>query len=372
MTIESQNQILTPYDRLSRRLDNLFKMENQTPAPDTFDAYIFVDHITEEAARTARSEVDSTTEPVTGFLKCRVFDENFHHAGQMSPIDAKTVGEYQLAINGCSEGYVRADHPNLGSLVNGSIWTCSMKGQTIQLLSLSQASAFTFNPQSGQVEGKPDGAKESLNNGTKIPVGDRPSGTMVEIKFKNNRASLINQAKKNPYKDFLPELSKKLTELGFSASIVVVTSLFRGPVAQVAAMMGGRIEQGSSASYNGFVEWLEGNYKGSLGNEVRAIVKEKDWSSDVEGLRTKLIAKVTEQYNAGKYLSNHMVGGAIDLRTNDVAWSDVQIMLESLKQLKTSGFVKFYQLENSRTSPTATPPSAEHIHFALATNGASE
>jgi len=372
MTIESQNQILTPYDRLSRRLDNLFKMENQTPAPDTFDAFIFVDHTTEEAARVARSEVDSTTEPETGFLKCRVFDENFHHAGQMSPLDAKTTEEYKLAINGCSEGFVRADHPSLSSLVNGSVWTCSMKGQTIQLLSLSRATAFSFNPESGKVDGKPGGAKESLNNGTKIPLGNRSSEALVKIEFKNNSSSLINQSKKNPYKDFLPELSKKLAELGLSRTSVVVTSLFRGPKAQVAAMMGGRIKQGNSASYNGFVEWMSSNYKGSLGNELRAIVGEKDWSVDVEGLRTKLVAKVTEQYNAGKYLSKHMVNGAIDLRTNDVAWSDVQIMLEALKQLKASGFVTFYQLENSRGSASNTPPSAEHIHFSLATNGASE
>ena len=299
MTIESQNQILTPYDRLSRRLDNLFKVENQVQAPDTFDAYIFVDHLTEEIARNARSEVGSSTDS-SGILKCRVFDENFYHAGQQSPLDAKTTQEYQSAINGCSEGYVRGDHPNLASLANGSIWTCTMKGQAIQLLSLSQASSFFFNPETGGVEGKTGGAKDAMQNGTKIPLGSRPSDQLVEIKFKNDWASLINQSKKNPYKDFLPELSKKLTELGFSRTAAVVSNMFRGPTAQVDAMMGGRIEQGNSASYNGFVKWLGTNYKGSLGNEVRAIVKEKDWSVDVKGLRTKLIAKVTEQYNAGK------------------------------------------------------------------------
>lgn len=371
MTIESQNQILTPYDRLSRRLDNLFKVENQVQAPDTFDAYIFVDHLTEEVARTARSDVGSSTDSAS-VLKCRVFDENFYHAGQQSPLDAKTTKEYQSAINGCSEGYVRGDHPNLASLVNGSIWTCTMKGQTIQLLSLSQASAFSFNPESGNVEGKPGGAKEAIQNGTKNQLGNRPNDLPVEIKFKEDRVSLINQSKKNPYKDFIPVLSKKLSELGFSQTSAVVTSMFRGPSGQVAAMMGGRIKQGDSASYDGFVKWLNTNYKGSLGNQVRKIVAEKDWSVDVEGLRTRLVAKVTEQYNAGKYLSKHMVSGAMDLRTNDLPWTDVQIMLESLKQLKSQGLVTSYQIENARATPTSTPPGPEHIHFSLTTNGVGE
>ena len=372
MTIESQNQILTPYDRLQRRLEKLFIMENQAQAPDTFDAYIFVDHLTEEIARTARSNVESSTDS-SGILKCRVYDERFYHAGQPSPLEAKTAEDYKIAINGCSEGYVRGDHPNLASLANGSIWTCTKKGQTIQLLSLSQASSFSFNPQSGKVEGKAGGAKEAMEDGTKIPLGNRTSEQLVEIKFKEDRASLISQSKKNPYKDFLPELSKKLAELGFSHTSVTVTSMFRGPAGQVAAMMGSRIKQGDSSSYDSFKAWVDKTYKkSSISGEIKAIVAEKDWSVDVKGLRTRLLAKVTEQYNAGKYLSKHMVSGAVDLRTNDLAWSDVQIMLESLKQLKASGLVTSYQIENARATPTSTPPGPEHIHFSLATNGVGE
>lgn len=373
MTIESQNQILTPYDRLSRRLENLFKVENQGQRPDPFEAFIFIDHITEETVRNARTNVADSAEPTTGTITCRVYDQNFYHANQDSPLDAKTTADYQIAINGCSEGYIRADHPNLASLANGSKWTCTMKGQTIQLLSLSQASQFSFNPQSGRVEGASSGgAKEAILTGSKQRVGDRASDQLVEVRFKNNASSLTNQAKKNPYKDFIPALSKKLSDLNFSQSFVVVTSMFRGPVDQVNAMMGGRIKQGSTSSYNGFVTWMKSNYKGTLGQELRAIVNEKDWSSDVAGLKAKLIAKVTEQYNAGRYLSKHMVSGAMDLRTNDLPWPDVQIMMESLKQLKAQGLVTSYQIENARATPTSTPPGPEHIHFSLATNGVGE
>lgn len=377
MTIESQNQLLRAEDRLALRIESEFKTRNQQQFPDPFDAYVFIDHITEEIVRSSRSSTPASTTTsasangkLTSILKCRVFDQNFYHAGQNNPLDAKSKAEYQSAINQCQEGYIRIDHADVQNLTNGSIWSCTIKDQTIQLISLVQASAFSFSPSAGRVVGGP---ADAFRSGKKSLLGTNPRtpGSTVEIKFKNNSSSLINQSKKFPYKDFLPIFAKKLTDSGYSQSYIVATSMFRGPAAQVSAMMGGRISQGDSESYNSFKAWSIKNYgyTPGYGAEVQTIIAEKDWSADVAGLKSKLVTKVTEQYNAGRYISNHMESGAMDLRTNDMKWSDVQIVLASLKELKAAGHVRKYQLENARADESSTPPSPEHIHFSLTSKG---
>ena len=64
-----------------------------------------------------------------------------------------------------------------------------------------------------------------------------------------------------------------------------------------------------------------------------------------------------------------MESGAIDLRTNDLNWSDVEIILKSLGELKAEGHVKKYQIENKRKMDGSYIPSAEHVHFSLASKG---
>ena len=377
MTIESQNQLLNPKDRLALRVEAEFKLRNQQQYPDPFDAHIFIDHETEEVVRSARTKVASNTSEVRGtnapssaILKCRVYNEDFYHTGQENPLEAKSMPEYKAAINQCQEGYIRADHVDLPNLVNGSIWSCTMKGQTIQVLSLVQATAFSFSPSLGKIVSSPSAA---FGSGTKRPLGANPRAAQSEVKieFKRNSPSLINQSKKFPYVDFLPLLSKKLSSNGYSQVAVVVTSMFRGPTDQVNAMMSGRISQGDSQSYNSFKAWSIKNYgyRPGYGAEVQAIIAEKDWSTDVAGLKSKLISKITEQYNAGRYISNHMESGAIDLRTNDLNWSDVEIILKSLGELKAEGPVKKYQIENKRKMDGSYIPSAEHVHFSLASKG---
>ena len=374
MTIKSQNQLLRPEDRLALRMESEFKTRNQQQFPDPFDAYVFIDHITEEIVRSSRSDIAASTTTSlansdgSAMAKCRVFDQNFYHIGQNNPLEAKSKLEYQSAINQCQEGYIRIDHADIQNLTNGSIWSCTMKDQTIQLLSLVQASAFSFNESAGRVLGGPSDAFRERVKGL-LGTNPRIPGSTVEISFSRDSASLKRQAKTFPYKDFLPILSQKLTDSGYSQATVTVTSMFRGPVGQVNAMMGGRITQGSKESYNGFVAWLNLNYKGRLGDEVRAIVAEKEWHTDVKGLKERLVAKVTEQYNRRDYLSTHMESGAIDLKTKNLMWSDVQIILASLKQLKKEGHVKMYQIENKRSNLNAPPSGPEHIHLTLTTKG---
>jgi hypothetical protein len=371
MTIESQSQLLNPKDKMAAKVDRDFKKAVQKELPTNFDVVVYCDFETEDPTSSEEPAVFNTSNPfsVSNFKFFRARSLAGHHDHMIDPSIIKNKNQREAIISSHFQAKIRIDHPNISQAQNGSIWNCTyVGGELVQLNHVVQPGAFVFTEEGSKIMG-PNG---TFANGTKTPLGNRKQNEPVEIKFKENRRSLINQAAKNPYKDFMPLLSKKLADLGFSRNTVVVTSMFRGPAGQVAAMMGERIKQGNSTSYKEFLSWLGGNYKGSLGDEVRAIVKEKDWSVDVEGLRKKLVAKVTEQYNAGRYLSKHMASGAMDLRTNDVAWSDVQIMLEALKQLQSDGFVTFYQIENSRTSPTADPPGPEHIHFSLSTNGASE
>lgn len=375
MTIESQNQLLNPKDRLALRNERTQDLLNKQPLPDPFSAYVFIDHSTEELVTAARSNKESAQEDsaMSGPIKCRVYNEDYH-SSMINPIDAKTRKDYEEAINSCSEALLRSDHPDLPKLANGSIWQCTRQGQTVQLLTLESDVAFSFTPR-GNNNSNQSGAQASFNSSRKTTVGSAPRNTnnRVEIKFKENRSSLINQSKKFPYKDFLPVLEDAISKSNFSQAAIVITSMFRGPVAQVNAMMGGRIFQGDSASYQSFKKWAKqyGTRPG-YGKDIQDVIAEKDWSTDVAGLKSKLTATVTEQYNAGRYISKHMEYGALDIRTNDLKWSDVETILSVLSGLQSAGHVKRYQIENKRSTPNSTPPSAEHIHFSLTTKGAAE
>lgn len=382
MTIESQNQILTPYDRLSRRLDNLFKVENQEQSPDTFDAYIFVDHLTEEVARTARNNVASSTDS-EGILKCRVFDENFYHAGQDSPLDAKTAEEYKIAINGCSEGYVRGDHPNLSSLVNGSVWTCTMKGQTIQLLSLSRATSFYFNPKNGGVEGRPGGARDSLKGGRKEPVGDRISNGKIKVVYADPANMKQQVAQFSYYRVFLDTFVTKLGETAFSQNQVVVNSMYRSPKDQARAMARTRFF-GTPSSYESFYAWFTSEYgSSSKAKEIGEVIKaNKDVKTGAE-MESAIEKKLIEQASRGVYISKHMVNGAFDFQTKNFSFEDVNLMLEVLAEMKNSivsfynweGVWSYYIKDNPRASASerkakglsvrksSGPISNEHIHL---------
>ncbi len=348
MTIESQNQILTPYDRLSRRLDNLFKVENQVQAPDAFDAYIFVDHVTEEIARTARSEVGSSTN-AAGILKCRVFDENFYHAGQSSPLDAKTTKEYESAINGCSEGYVRGDHPNLASLANGSIWTCTMKGQTIQLLTLSRATAFSFNPTTGRVEGSTGGAMGAMNNGRKEPVGNRPDGSKIEVAYAAPNSMKAQVDQYPHYRVFLDTFVTKLAQTAFSQNQIVVNSMYRSPVDQARAMAGSRYH--GPNSYVSFYAWFTQEYgDGPLAREVGKVIIDNKTATSSAAMQTALVKVIQNQANRNKYLSKHMQNGAFDFQTKNFSIADVNLMLDVLGEMKPH-LVTYYNWEGVWSYP---------------------
>lgn len=372
MTIESQSQLLNPKDKMAAKVDRDFKKAVQKELPTNFDVVVYCDFETEDPTSSEEPAFFNTSNPfsVSNFKFFRARSLAGHHDHIIDPSIIKNKNQREALISSHFQAKIRIDHPNISQAQNGSIWNCTyVGGELVQLNNVVQPGAFVFTEEGSKIMG-PNG---TFASGAKTPLGNRKSTEPVEIKFKEDRKSLIDQATRNPYKDFLPLLSQKLADLGFSRNAVVVTSMFRGPVAQVSAMMGARIKQGSSSSYREFLSWLETTYKDTReSREVKNIVKEKDWSSDVSGLKAKLVAKVTEQYNARRYLSNHMVSGAMDLRTNDVTWSDVLIMKEALKQLKSEGHVRQYQMENTRPTPTSKPPGPEHIHFSLAARKAGE
>lgn len=381
MTIESKSQLLSPQNRIAAKSERDFKKALQKDLPTTFDVMIFADFETESlGAGEEEVEIDLfNPNNAKNFKFVRARSLVGHHDHLLDPSKISDEKTRQAFINDHFQAKIPIDHPNISQLRNGSVWSCTyVGGELVQLNNVVQESAFYFtNDGKKIIDPLGNGSsKDAFKSRKKTPLGVNPrtSNDGVEVKFKNDRSSLIEQSKKTPYDAFLPIFSKYLSESSFSQELVVVTSMFRGPVDQVEAMMGGRIYQGNSASYRSFRQWAIKNYgyREGYGGEIQAIIGEKDWSTDVAGLKSKLIAKVKEQFNAGRFISNHMESGALDIRTNDISWDDVQAILSTLSKLKAAGHVKKYQIENARPTPTSTPPGPEHIHFSLTTKGAGE
>jgi len=380
MTIESQNQILNPADRLSRRLDNLFKRENKTPSPDTFDAYVFIDHRTEEVVRVART--DSTSSTVAGAISCRIYNEDFYDPALDSPLEAKTAEQYKQSINACLQGSIRGDHPNLGSLANGSIWICKKTGNSIDLISLKTASAFSFDESSGKVTGEiGNGARAAFGKNVKKPLLSVTRATGEEIQLVVPSSSLQNQLNKHShFRNFFDEFRKRLRSTPFSGTSIQVNSLFRDGPAQARAMLSGRFN-GSPESLAEFRRWFKTTYNQSASTvkAPRDIIFGTEWRS-YPALEKALGDQYTKQIEAGMHKtgSGHSTLKAIDLKTNNQPYDNVLHMLDVLSEMKSAGFVASYNWEqvwdhekgnrnvglNLRRDRGVFAPT-EHIHLSI-------
>jgi len=400
MTIESQNQLLNPKDRLALRNERTQDLLNKQPLPDPFSAYVFIDHSTEELITAARGNKESSSisnffglfakestqesQSMSGPIKCRVYNKDYH-SSLINPLDAKTRKDYEEAINSCSEALIRPDHPDLPKLANGSIWQCTRQGQTVQLLTLESDNAFSFTPQSSN--SKSGGAKEAMSNGGKVTVGNRPSATRVSVTYADP-VSMKDQVAKYPqYKRFLDEFLKRLSATSFSQPSVVVNSMYRSPVDQARAMARSRYT--SPDKYDAFLTWCLTEYgtRRKKAREIQQVIRDNKGKSPSE-MEAALVTKLKEQQSRGVYLSKHMEHGAFDFQTWKFTISDVNIMLDVLSGMEDSGYVTFYNWEGVWTYNTGNkgdnaaqrkaaglakrasgPIANEHIHLNVTTTG---
>ena len=380
MTIETQGQLLNPKDRNENRVEKVQDLLNKKQAPDTFDAYVFIDHETESLAQAARSSTEANSVDGTR-IYCRVYNEDFFDASRTSPLDAKTKSEFKHSINQCPQGSIRMDHPNLGALANGSIWVCRKPGAMVDLISLKSANGFAFSESKGGV------ARNSFNSNKKMPLGSRASSTAIEVKFADD-ANMRQQVVQYPhYKTFLDEFTKRLSQTAFSQPSVRVNSMFRNPTDQARAMA--RTRYYGPSSYSSFLAWFKSEY-GGAGRDSKPVlaVLEANKTSSAAVMEAAIVTELKKQVSQARYLSKHMQNGAFDFQTMNFAFSDVEHMLNVLENMKGS-HVTFYNWEGVWSYNTGNKNdtreirkaaglkkrrqdgaiSNEHIHLNLKTTG---
>lgn len=380
MTIETQSQLLSPKDRNENRVQKVQDLLNKKQAPDTFDAYVFVDPETESMAGAIKAGAEFYVNGGRAF--CRVYNEDFFDASRTSPLDAKTKAEFKHSINGCPQGSIRFDHPDISAVTNGSTWVCRKNGAMIDLISLKSADGFSFNEATAGV------GRNSFNSGKKMPLGGRMGSATIEVKFADD-ANMRSQLAQFPhYKTFLDEFTKRLSQTAFSQPSVMVNSMFRSATDQARAMARTRY-YGTPATYNSFLAWFKSEYGGE-GRDSKPVLKviESNKTSSASEMETAIANELKKQVAKGRYLSKHMRNGAFDFQTRKSAMSDVQLMLDVLKEMKNS-FVTFYNWEGVWSYNTGNENdsrevrkaaglakrrqdgaiSNEHIHLNLKTTG---
>jgi len=336
MTIESQSQLINPRDRNERRVERVQDLLNKKQLPDTFDAYVFIDHQTESLAQAAKSSADGSAPAETSQLYCRVYNEKIFDASKVSPLDAKTTQQYKHSINACPQGAIRSDNHDLGSLANGSIWVCKMNDGIVDLISLKQASGFTFSESTGGL------SRTAFGSEKKIPLRNRLSQSAITVVFADD-APMRAQLQTHPqYSTFLNEFTKRLSATSFSENSVVVNSMFRSATDQARAMA--RTRYTKPADYSAFLAWCKTEYEGPLGREIQAVIHANKGETP-QVMEAALVAKLKEQVNRGSYLSKHMQNGAFDFQTKKFVMTDVEIMLDVLSGMKGGGFVTYYNWE---------------------------
>tara|TARA_R110002153_G_scaffold264287_1_gene426088 strand:+ start:4280 stop:5371 length:1092 start_codon:yes stop_codon:yes gene_type:complete len=355
----------TPWLRRISAIETFYKKSLQEDVSDTFDGIVYVDPLEERIPtgdETAKL-VGPTAESIENFVEVRVFPESDHKANEQAPWEVDSQEDHRSQIVAGYIGLIRLDHPNIKDVTNGTRWSVTKMGNMVYLNSPKLTSANILNGSAANT------TKGAFANGKSLLAKyPRPNGADVEIRFKSN--STKREASKPQYKGFIEEMARELKTVGFPEAFLVVTSLTRTPSSQVLAMFDGRLFQGQTESYIAFKSWAT-QYSGSTGLELQAIIAEKDWSTDVQGLKTKLVAKIESQMAAGRYVSGHLVSGALDLRTNDIPWNSIQKIMEALRSLKTKGYVKSYQIENQRSNiSSSTGPGPEHVHLSITTKGA--
>jgi hypothetical protein len=338
MTIESQSQLINPRDRNERRVEKVQDLLNKKQLPDTFDAYVFIDHQTESLAQAAKSSADGSAPAETSQLYCRVYNEKIFDASKVSPLDAKTTQQYKHSINACPQGAIRSDNHDLGSLTNGSIWVCKMNDGIVDLISLKQASGFTFSESTGGL------SRTAFGSGKKMPLGNRLSQSAITVVFADD-APMRAQLRTYPqYSTFLNEFTKRLSATSFSHNSVVVNSMFRSATDQARAMA--RTRYTKPADYNAFLAWYMTEYgeASKKAREIQAVIRDNKGKTP-QAMEAALVAKLKEQVKNGDYLSKHMQNGAFDFQTRKFGMQDVEIMLGVLAGMKADKFITYYNWE---------------------------
>lgn len=330
----SNSSFITPRNRAAAASEEAFKKRVQTSMPsDSTTVVVFTDPISE-----------SLPELNGDYYLVRVYSEGGHHSHLLDPRQASNKEEFRRRVLQLPQATLEADNEFVSQLTNLSIWKAFVVGEKknlFSLISVERTSSYSMNfTEDGSISklmknGSSVGGKEKLSE------FKREEGQTIEFTYDEDKKVDLE---KPHYKSFFEELKKRLSETSFEAKSININSLTRTANSQARAMVSTRF-YGSKKTLDEFRSWVETTYKdGVAKREIKQIVN-KDWT-DPMALRDALEAQIQNQISRGIYISKHLQSGAADLRTNNLSFSDVKILLEVLKQMKNDGWTSFYNWEH--------------------------
>ena len=141
-------------DRVAARVERDLKKAIQVDLPVSFDVDVYVDYEIESLA-TGQTEVTvdgvNTGNP-TNYYFVRARSRAGHHDHFTNPEIIRDNKIRQATIQNLFQAQIRIDHPNINSLTNGSVWSCTLLGgELVRLDSLVQQRAWRFDGSTRQI-----------------------------------------------------------------------------------------------------------------------------------------------------------------------------------------------------------------------------
>jgi len=349
---------ITPENRAAAAAEEAFKLRNQSKLSDSIKVVVYSDYTTESPPSIA-----------SGTIIVRAMSLGGHHDHLKDPNTCQSSEEARKEILKMYQATIEADNPYVSQLINGSTWKAFKVGPNLITLISPE------KPSIAAIQGVPAGTINSFNSGNKAKLSSvkRTEGSNVEMIYNTKSATLNRDMQKKHYSNFFKELTKRLSESAFTSSTYKVNSLTRTPTQQANAMINGRFGNGKPLSF--LRSWFDSTYGKSYQNlEMRKVIFDKEWTDPAE-LKTALATRIQELINDGYFKKGHGTGFAVDLRTNNLSFSDVKILLSVLATMKSENLVTYYSWEGVTTLKggggeekrrvQGVFDSNEHIHLSI-------
>jgi hypothetical protein len=141
-------------DRVAARVERDLKKAIQIDLPNSFDVTVYVDFELESLATSETNvEIDGVNaNNPSNYYFIRARSMAGHHDHLLNPVAIKDDNIRKSAVQNLFQAQVRKDHPNIGALTNGSIWSCDLLGgELVRLNDLVQARVWRFQDGSRRI-----------------------------------------------------------------------------------------------------------------------------------------------------------------------------------------------------------------------------
>jgi len=368
-------QIQDVFNRIAAKNERELQSAIAEPRPDTFEVVIYNISRPPTRSQLGTETPDQPVVDTSDYYYYRARSLAGQHDHFAPPESATTEEEYERLRSVLYQGIVQrtADDllPQTGDVYNATFLGANLVSLDEKVRTTSILTSF----------GQGSGARSSFSSGNNIArilanyKTDGSSG--IALKFANSQARKdYNDATKSYYKSSIDKLLAELKPLGFLADSITINSTTRTATSQVNAMIGTRYAKGSDF----FINWFTTNYKAAVQNALLPTI-EANLQSESK-LRTAMIAKVKDMKSNGILASTHMKSGAMDVKSNDLKYSDCVIVEQAMANLKTKGVITYGVWEGvanvkgfdgkQRRKAIGVFDSDEHFHITLVLSAVGE